>query len=181
MLAMFLAMLDTPEEKIKFEDLYNRYRDMMYNYACKILKDIYLAEDAVHNSFMSVIKRLEKIPIDNSDETQAYLLVTVRNASIAILNRKNKIIDMDIENIEDDTDLELEIETEYCRQRVWDLIMDMDKIYSDTLALKLFYGLSNTEIADIMKTDIDVVNMRVYRARKKLKEKLMEENLYDKR
>ena len=88
---------------------------------------------------------------------------------------------MDIENVEDDTDLELEIETEYCRQRIWDFIMDMDKIYSDTLALKIFYGLSNTEVADIMKTDIDVVNMRVYRARKKLKEKLTEEKLYDKR
>ena len=87
---------------------------------------------------------------------------------------------MDIENVEDDTDLELEIETEYCRQRIWDIIITLEKIYSDTLALKLFYGLSNTEIADIMKTDIDVVNMRIYRARKKLKEKLMEENLYDK-
>ena len=166
MIGLYLAMLDTPEEKIKFEDLYNRYRDMMYNYACKFLKDTYLAEDAVHNSFMSVIKRFDKIPADNSDETQAYLLVTVRNASIAILNEKNKIIDMDIENVEDDTDLELEIETEYCKQRVWNFIVNMDKIYSDTLALKVFYGLSNTEIANIMKVDIDVVNMRIYRQEK---------------
>lgn len=181
MLGIYLAMLDTPEEKSSFEDLYNKYRDLMYNYACKILKDTYLAEDAVHNSFMSIIKGFEKVPFDDCDETQAYLLVTVRNASFAILNGKNKIVDMDIENVEDDTDLELEIETEYCRQRIWDIIMTLDKIYSDTLALKLFYGLSNTEIANIMKTDIDVVNMRVYRARKKLKEKLTEEKLYDKR
>lgn len=166
MFGIYLAMLDTPEGKSNFEDLYNRYRDMMYNYACKILKDTYLAEDAVHNSFMSVIKRFDKIPTDNSDETQAYLLVTVRNASIAILNEKNKIIAVDIENVEDDTDLELEIETEYCKQRVWDFIMNMDKIYSDTLALKVFYGLSNTEIANIMKVYIDVVNMRIYRAEK---------------
>ena len=180
MLGLYLAMIDTPEEKSKFGDLYNKYRDMMYNYAYKILKDSFLAEDAVHNSFMSVIKRFEKIPSANCEETQAYLLVIVRNASIAILNRNNKIVDMDIEKVEDDSDLELEIETEYCKQRIWDIIMTLDKIYSDTLALKLFYGLDNTEIANIMKVDIDVVNMRIYRARKKLKEKLIEEQWYDK-
>lgn len=180
MLGIYLAMLDTTEEKIKFEDLYNRYRDMMYNYAYKLLKDTFFAEDAVHNSFMSIINGIEKVPADNADETQAYLLVTVRNAALAILKVNSKIIDMNIENVEDDTDIELEIETEYCRQRVWDFIMDMDKIYSDTLALKLFYGFSNIEISNIMKVDIDVVNMRVYRARKKLKEKLKEEQLYDK-
>lgn len=180
MLGFYLAMLDTTKERNRFEDLYAKYRDMMYNYAYKLLKDTFLAEDAVHNSFMSIIDGIEKVPADNADETQAYLLVTVRNAALAILKANNKIIDIDIENIEDNIDIELEIETEYCKQKVWDLIMDMDKIYSDTLALKLFYGFSNTEISNIMKVDIDVVNMRVYRARKKLKEKLKEEQLYDK-
>lgn len=60
MLGIYLAMLDTPEEKSKFEVLYKEYRSTMYNHAYGILKDKHLAEDAVHNAFFEVNKKFRK-------------------------------------------------------------------------------------------------------------------------
>lgn len=179
MLGLYLSLLDTPEEKAEFEDLYRKYSEVMYNYAYKILKKKYLSEDAVHNSFMSIMKKLDKIRDFNYDEAKAYLLVTVRNAALAIIKETSDIVDINVENIESDADVELDIEIEYYKRRIWDIILSLKDIYSDTLVLKLGQGLSNTEIAEIMGVSTDVINMRVYRARNKLLNKLMEEQLYD--
>ena len=180
MLGFYLSLLDTAEEKERFDDLYRKYETVMYNYANKILKNKCLAEDAVHNSFMFMIKKLDRIKDFTNDEIKAYLLVTVKNAALAVLKENKNIIDVNVENIEDETDIEFDIETEYYKQRIWNIILTLNKIYSDTLVLKLGQGLTNTEIAEIMGVSTDVVNMRVHRARNKLKEELIKEQLYDK-
>ena len=179
-LGFYLSLLDTAEEKNRFEDIYRKYETVMFNYANRILKNSYLAEDAVHNSFMFIIKKLDRIKDLTGDEVKAYLLVTVKNAALAELKKHKEVIDIDIENMEDETDIELNIETEYYKRRIWDIILSLDKIYSDTLVLKLGQGLTNTEISKIMGVSADVINMRVHRARNKLKEELIKEQLYDK-
>ena len=52
MLVCYVQMLDTPEEKIRFEQIYTKYRGMMYCIANSILKNDQDAEDAVHNAFI---------------------------------------------------------------------------------------------------------------------------------
>lgn len=51
MLVCYLQMLDTPEEKIQFEQIYLNYRGLMYHVAERILHNRQDAEDAVHNAF----------------------------------------------------------------------------------------------------------------------------------
>ena len=46
MLMMYLNLVDTPEEKSKFKQLYDKYRNLMFFCAKEILKDDGLAEDA---------------------------------------------------------------------------------------------------------------------------------------
>lgn len=57
MLVYYLQMLDTPEEKIRFEQIYLKYRGLMYHVANGILHDRQDAEDAVHNAFLRIIKK----------------------------------------------------------------------------------------------------------------------------
>ena len=45
-------MIDKPEDKNKFEQLYMKYRRQMFYIANQILKDEYLAEDAVHSTLL---------------------------------------------------------------------------------------------------------------------------------
>lgn len=54
MLLFYLSLLDTEEEKTKFERLYYEYRAVMKYKALEILKDEYLAEDAVHEAFIKL-------------------------------------------------------------------------------------------------------------------------------
>ena len=39
MLMMYLQMLDTPEEKVRFEEIYLRYRGLMYHVAEGVLQN----------------------------------------------------------------------------------------------------------------------------------------------
>ena len=54
MLVYYLQMLDTPEEKIRFEQIYLKYRGLMYHVADSILHDRQEAEDAVHKSLFKI-------------------------------------------------------------------------------------------------------------------------------
>lgn len=55
MLTLYLSMLDT-EEKSKMEELYNTYKGLMLHIAFDILKDYDLANDALHDAFLKMIK-----------------------------------------------------------------------------------------------------------------------------
>ena len=49
MLVCYLQMLDTPKEKIRFEQIYLKYRGLMYHVANNILHNRQDAEDAVYS------------------------------------------------------------------------------------------------------------------------------------
>ena len=74
----------------------------MYNFAFRILNDSYLAEDAVHNAFLKLLKNLDKIKELKSKETRTYLLIIVRNTSynynIWKKNCKETFTDIDVYN-----------------------------------------------------------------------------------
>ena len=61
MLGFYLALLDTAEDKSRFEELYLTYRQDMYKTAFAVLRSPQSAEDAVHEAFMIVIGKLNKI------------------------------------------------------------------------------------------------------------------------
>ena len=54
MLAIYLSMLETNEEKNQFEQLYIKYKQDMYAVAYGILKNKEDAEDAEHKSFLKI-------------------------------------------------------------------------------------------------------------------------------
>ena len=41
---MYLSMIETPDDKAKFERIYNRYRNLMYHVAYKVLGNHHDAE-----------------------------------------------------------------------------------------------------------------------------------------
>ena len=61
MLAIFVGMLDTDEEKDKLTAIYNKYYGTMLSVAKGILSDHALAEAAVSDAIMSIIENLHKI------------------------------------------------------------------------------------------------------------------------
>lgn len=175
MVGAYLALIETTEEKSKFEELYKKYRTMMYNQAYSILKDKYLAEDAVHNAFLKLTDNLDKIKKIKCKETRNYLVILVRGISINAYNKNKRIIPIDeLEDI-DNFDLPNTVEGRLERRRIFKIIKNMDKNYSDILMLKLFYELSNEEISKILDITPENVSVRFFRAKNKLKQLILEE------
>ena len=51
---LYLQTIESPKDKIKFEQIYLKYRRYMFQVASEILQNNQDAEDAVHNAFLSV-------------------------------------------------------------------------------------------------------------------------------
>ena len=56
MLAFYLSLIDDEVSRSQFEEFYERYRHIMLHVALSVLHDRSLAEDAVHDAFLRIIK-----------------------------------------------------------------------------------------------------------------------------
>ena len=51
---LYLSLIETEEDKIKFKAIFNNYKKTMYYIANSILKDEHYSHDAVQNSFLKM-------------------------------------------------------------------------------------------------------------------------------
>ncbi|MBR5318831.1 MAG: hypothetical protein IKU46_04460, partial [Peptococcaceae bacterium] len=57
-LSCYLLLIDSIEDQNKFEYLYNTYKNTMYYFSKRILNDIQLSEDAVHEAFLRIARNI---------------------------------------------------------------------------------------------------------------------------
>ena len=72
---IYLQMIESDEDKSKFEQLYIMYKGLMFHVAMKILKNEFDAEDAVHQAFLSLIENLKKIWMSNVQKLELISLL----------------------------------------------------------------------------------------------------------
>ena len=84
MLTIYLQMIDSQDEKDKFEELYYKYNKLMFYVAKKTLNRDEDAADAVNDAFLLIAKNFRKIGIIDSKETRNFVAVIARNAAIDI-------------------------------------------------------------------------------------------------
>lgn len=85
---VYLQMIETPEERSKFESIYLLYRDTMYAVAYRILQNPQDAEDTVHHTFLKILENLSKISEIDCPKTKGYIVTIVENRAIDIYRRK---------------------------------------------------------------------------------------------
>ena len=82
---IYLQMLDSNDDKSRFEQLYQHYRKLMFYVARQILSSDLDAEDAVHEAFLAIIKHFQKITDVSSPKTRAFLVLIVERKAIDLL------------------------------------------------------------------------------------------------
>ena len=87
MLVFYLAAIDNDESKNKFEYIYHKYYRFMLRTASSIIRDSSLAEDAVHETFVQLLKEIDSLRIDNEKSLQSYLYILTRERTIDFLRK----------------------------------------------------------------------------------------------
>ena len=72
------------------ERCYKLYEQKMYHVAYCILRDEGLAEDAVQEAFLKLMKSNVDFKDAKSDECKQYIITIIKHASIDIYNRKKR-------------------------------------------------------------------------------------------
>jgi RNA polymerase sigma-70 factor (ECF subfamily) len=180
MLSFYLSMLEADEDKNKFEELYMKYRDDMYNIAFSILHNCEDAEDAVHDTFVSIANNFEKINKIPCQEIGYYFVIIVRNVSINLYNgnkRRNKYC----EEFDDfKTSVDANVFEKFDYQMLVEKISELPAIYRDIIYLYYYEELTAKEISKILKITPETVWKRAERAKKLLKETLEKGEQYAK-
>ncbi len=168
MLLFYLEMINTQEDKDKFELLYETYRKRLFYVANQIIKDSFLAEDAVHHTFLTVLEKFDKIDEVHSHKTFSFLVVIVRNYSINLYNKRKRhpLIPLDENTYADDNDLLAATEEADAVTRAIFMLPDLSR---DILTLKYVHEFTNREIAAMLGITEVTVRKRLERAKKLLK------------
>ena len=91
MLSAYISMVDTPTEKELIAQLYNAYKQFMYNISMSLLGKKEDAEDAVQDSFVRIIKNLDKIQNPYSRKTKSYITVITKNICFDKLKKQQNM------------------------------------------------------------------------------------------
>ena len=163
MLTLYLQMLDTPEEKVRFEEIYLNYRGMMFHVAEGILHNNQDAEDAVHNAFLRIIKKFSKFQKTPVKELAPLVAVIARNEAISLQRKKKDTAPLEewdsfAETAESVSDYHTLVET----------FTRLPQTYRAALEMKLL-GYSDGESASKLGLSKTAVSTRISRGRQLLR------------
>lgn len=180
MLAFFLSVLETESDKSKFTALYSHYESAMYNIAFSILRDRYLAEDAVHDALLKLINYIPNISSIECHKTKALIVIIIKSTAIDIYRKRDKLYSIEKSDLHEEADTcELPLDQIIADESFSELKMklkNLNKDYLDIILLKYLYDLTAREIADVLCISNDAVRQRLSRAKKAIKKILEEES-----
>lgn len=165
MLSLFLAMLETAEDRQQFTKLYEQCHERMAQTAMNILKDLHDVEDAVQNAFLQIIRHFEKTYVIPCEEWPFWSISIVKNEALMILRKKQKTIQIE------DWDAVVEeaaFVTDY--EELLRLFRQLPETYRGALEMKLLLDYSNKEIAEHLGLTESAVHTRISRGRVLLRE-----------
>ena len=175
MIQLFLTLIEEEEDKLRFEDAYYRYRNLMYVKAYEILNDSHRAEDAVQEAFLRIAKNFHKVGEVTSTETKNFFVLITEHVSINMIQREEQY-----ELLSEETLYQLEclisndVGVSKYESKVIMAILELPSNYRNVLYLQSIYGYSLKEIAKLLGISVDAAKKRSSRAHKALKEKLEE-------
>ena len=170
MLAFFLAVLESNEERQQFAAIYEQYHERMEQVALHILGDRNNAEDAVQNAFLQVIKHFEKIYEIPCEELPFWIISIVKNEALMILRKKRNVVPL-----EDWDRFERSAGGGYTE--LVELFRQLPETYRAVLEMKLLIGYTDREIAQKLGLSETAVSSRASRGRALLRKLVEKEGL----
>ena len=156
------------------EKCYELYEQKMFRVALSVLHDEPLAEDAVQDAFLQLIKH--EVHFDNagSDDCKRYIITVIKNASINIYNKRkneNKVVSYpeDLEAVCDSNSIET-TDIHDGGAEVTPLMNSLPRKYYDVVECLVVRDYSVAETAERLNITEANVRKRYERAKKMMRE-----------
>ncbi len=171
-------MFENDQEKKRLEELYEELRFDCINVALRITKNPAMAEDAVQDAFLSVIKHKDKMLTLNYGDFRKRIIIIVKNKCIDIIRKNKHLSSVSLEDMEFELKSEdLSVEIQVIRQEdfmfMLKCIAELDETSRLVLLMKYVQGLSYKEIGKALGITEKHVDTRIMRAKQKVR-KLIE-------
>lgn len=160
---IYLQLIETDEDKSKFEQIYEAYRGLMFHTAFKLLNHEQDAEDAVHHAFVKIAENITKISEPVCPKTRAFVVTIVENRSIDILRSKNRHQEIPLDTVVYGIPIDAE-EGDILSE----LILKLPPKQRHVIWLKYYHGYSLREIASMLNMSLAAAIKADQRARKTL-------------
>ena len=179
---MYLSIVETPEEKSLFEQIYYTYRKRMFFVANGILDDEILAEDALQEAFLGIAKQITLFRNMPENNMRAYVLTAAKNAAINICKQEQRIKqhhtglnEAAVASYPDQVHDE-----QICRETyriLFAVISKLPTFQRDILMLRYAHNMNCTQIAIALDRKPSTVRKELSRARKALRNECKKEGL----
>ena len=159
------------EKQAEFEALVHAYSADLYRYAVWLCRDASLAEDLVQEAFMRAWKALDSL--QDANAAKSWLITILRREFSRHLSRKEtqnlsledvKFEVMNMSSAEQDEQKNIALEK---------AIKALPLEYREPLVLQIFSGYSCDEIAQLLHIKPGAVMTRLFRARQKLRNMIL--------
>ena len=155
--------------------IYKGYYKAMYNTSFRILKDEFEAEDIMQEAFLTAFTKLSSYKGEVA--FGAWLKRIVINKSLTQLKKNNRYEEVKMDVIQSHEVSEEKIDYSALKAKeVLEKINSLKQNYQLALTLNLIEGYDYEEIAQIMGYTNENVRTTISRAKKKLKQVLIEDN-----
>ncbi|MGN0629374.1 MAG: RNA polymerase sigma factor [Oscillospiraceae bacterium] len=172
MSAFVEKMADSDRELL--EEVYRYTYKILLAYAKDMLKDQGLAEDTVQEAFIRLSGNLDKIDSPDSKRTLNYMIVIVKNIIYTNFIKENRVEKFSYEDYDTENDPPSTVEDLLVEKEQYGMLKEALRSLSDglrqPLVLHYFSRLKLEQIADVMKITPTNVGVRIYRAKKELKD-----------
>ncbi len=169
---LYLSMIEAPENKDKFEQIYLKYRYLMLHVAKGILQNHHDAEDAVHEAFLAIIRNLEKFSDAACPETRSLVVIIVERKAIDILRKHKR--GKQAEFSEDIVGVEIPAPGDH---GLADAMARLPAHYRGALLMRYDNGLTSKEIGQLLGISQSGVRKLLKRAKQALRSELEKEGV----
>lgn len=178
---MIIPDNDNTDQPLDISQIYETYKELMYNTALSITKNETTAEDIVHDVFLKVLSRHKNFIINLTPKKrlQHYLLIATRNAAINYIRQKRHN-DLPLDNCDNystehsisDDDFIDTICTNLTYQDIVHIIRSMKANYRDPIYLHFVLEFSIPDTAKVLGRSVPTVQKQLVRGKKIILSKL---------
>ena len=161
----------------KISIVYELYEEEMFKICLGILRDKFSAEDALHESFLRIIRYRDRIGDPSDEKCRRFVRKTAKNTAINMYRKKAKessyIGELPEKDIADESfEMNGSISLTLTEKQ---LLSSLDVKYRTVVVYICLEGMTTKECAAILKVSEACVRKRLERARRLISKKLSKE------